>query len=300
MSIADLGYRPFDGEIKGRGYRIKALAWNQFRSFWLSTLSSFWIKIIMIIFWLPIIIFVGIFALVPFDIMTMGSGFIELEDILRSMLTILVLVVTLIVSWIFFTFIGSGVIADDEQNRTLELYFTRSMRRSDYILGKGLALLIAAFLMEIPPITVLFTSFALRTPASLSLHGFGVIPLYIGTIGFILLANTFYIVMILAFSASTKSRRYAGFSFFMVILFSEAIAQLLVNFGGSRFEILSITGNLTSILNAVMDPNVGILHIFSRSPQSVGGGLLTNFAIMGGLIVIFSAILVYQVLTKTI
>ncbi len=297
MSIADLGYRPFDGEIKGRGYRIKTLAWNQFRSFWQSTLSSFWIKIIMIIFWLPIVIFVGIFALIPFDFMLMGGGQ-GMEELLLSMIAILVLMVTLIVSWIFFTFIGSGVIADDEQNRTLELYFTRSMRRSDYILGKAFALLIAAFLMEIPPITVLFTSFALRTPASLSLHGFGIIPLYLGTIGFILLANTFYIVMILAFSASTKSRRYAGFSFFLVILFSEAIAQLLVNFGGSRFEILSITGNLTSILSAVLDPSGGILSLFG--PQSVGGGLLTNFAIMGGLIVLFSAILTYQVYTKTI
>ncbi len=299
MSIADLGYRTFDGEIKGRAYRIKTLAWNQFRSFWQSTLSSFWIKIIMIIFWLPIVIFVGIFALVPFDLMMFGEqGSAAIEELLLAMITILVLMVTLIVSWIFFTFIGSGAIADDEQNRTLELYFTRSMRRSDYILGKGLALLIAAFLMEIPPITILFTSFAIRAPASLSIHGFGILPLYVGTIGFILLANTFYIVMILAFSASTKSRRYAGFSFFLVMTFSEAIAQLLVNFGGSRFEILSITGNLTSILNAVMDPSGGILNAFG--PQSVGGSLLTNFAIMGGLILLFSAILTYQVLTKTI
>ena len=78
-----------------------------------------------------------------------------------------------------------GAIADDEQNRTLELYFTRSIYRTDYILGKALSLLIAAFLMELPPMTVLFASFATRSPKALSMHGFGVLPLYFGTIGFI-------------------------------------------------------------------------------------------------------------------
>ena len=129
------------------------------------------------------------------------------------------------------------------------------------------------------------------------MHGFGVLPLYFGTVGFIFLANALYISMILAFSASTKSRRYAGISFFLFVLFSEAIAEILAQLAGSRFELLSVTGNLTSILNAIMTPE-GFIGIFG--PQSVGNNPLTNLAIIGGLIVLFSGILTYQVLNKKI
>ena len=289
MSIADLGYRKYEGEIKGRGYRIWALAWNQFRSFW----RGVWIKLLLVAYWLPIVIVVTVFSVIPFDMLVFVGpgveGLATLEEFFVILMIMLVMSVTFGVSWVFFSFIGSGAIADDEHNRTLELYFTRAIHRTDYILGKALALLIAAFLMELPPMTVLFASFAMRSPKTLSIHGLGILPMYIGTVGFILIANALYIAMILAFSASTKSRRYAGISFFLFVLFSEAIAEILAELGGQRFAILSVAGNLAGILGAI---------IFGA--PSAGGDLLTNFAIIGGLIVLFSAILTYQVLNKTI
>ena len=145
--------------------------------------------------------------------------------------------------------------------------------------------------------TVLFASFASRSPEALSIHGFGILPLYFQTIGFIFFANALYITMILAFSASTKSRRYAGISFFLFVLFSEAIAEILAQLAGARFELLSVQGNLTSILNAILTPE-GFISIFG--PSSVGNSLLTNFIIIVGLIVGFSAVLTYQVLNKKI
>lgn len=293
MSIADLGYRKYEGEIKGRGYRIWSLAWNQFRSFWGGT----WIKLLLVFYWLPIVFFVAIFSLIPMEMIGLAGDLAELEGFFLALLSGLVIGVTFGVSWIFFSFIGSGAIADDEQNRMLELYFTRSIYRTDYILGKALSLLIAAFLMELPPMTVLFASFATRAPSALSIHGLGILPLYFETIGFIFLANALYISMILAFSASTKSRRYAGISFFLFVLFSEAIAEILAQLAGQRFELLSVTGNLTSILNAIMTPE-GFIGIFG--PQSIGNNILTNFAIVGGLIILFSGILTYQVLKKKI
>lgn len=297
MSIADLGYRKYVGEIKGRGYRIWTLAWDQFRSFW----RGVWIKLLLVAYWLPIVIVVTIFSLIPFDMIFIGGTGAEqlvlFEDFFLSLITGLVAGVTFGVSWVFFSFIGSGTIADDEQNRTLELYFTRAIHRTDYILGKALALLIAAFLMELPPLTVLFASFATRSPEGLSIHGLGILPMYFGTVGFIFLANTLYIAMILAFSASTKSRRYAGISFFLFILFSEAIAAIITEFGGQRFAVLSVSNNLNGILNAIMSPE-GFIGLFGT--QSAGSDLLTNFTIIGGLIVLFSAILIYQVFNKKI
>ncbi|MFQ6124021.1 MAG: ABC transporter permease [Candidatus Heimdallarchaeota archaeon] len=297
MSIADLGYRKYVGEIKGRWYRTWTLAWDQFRSFW----QGMWIKLLLVAYWLPIVIVVTVFSLIPFDMLFIGGTGVEqltmFEDFFVSLMTVLIMGVTFGVSWVFFSFIGSGTIADDEKNRTLELYFTRAIHRTDYILGKAIALLIAAFLMELPPITVLFASFATRSPKGISIHGLGILPLYFGTAGFIFLANMLYIAMILAFSASTKSRRYAGISFFLFILFSEAIAAIITAFGGQRFAVLSVSNNLSGILNAIM-ASEGFFGLFEI--QSARSNLLMNFTIIGGLIVLFSAILTYQVFNKKI
>ena len=70
MSIADLGYRRYEGELKGRLYRIWALAWNQFKSFWQGT----WIKLLLVAYWLPIVIVVTVFSLIPLDLISMGGG----------------------------------------------------------------------------------------------------------------------------------------------------------------------------------------------------------------------------------
>ena len=151
-------------------------------------------------------------------------------------------------SFVFFitVYAGSGLIADDLRARALQLYLSRPVTRTQYVAGK------AAILMT----TLLSVTWV---PAMLLLL---LVPVFSGSMTF--LAEHLYLVpaisayalthvtlstfLILALSATTRSRwfvaiMYAGVAFFTRALFGVIGAAV----DGTMFSWVSIFSNVTQV-----------------------------------------------------
>lgn len=149
-SIYDLGYRQYGGPRLGRPAAVLALYVHSLR-----TVFGFGrgakAKIIPIA--LTVLVFIP--AVVQLGIASVASGIVEIyraENYYGFVEIILVL---------FTAAVAPELVGRDQRNRTLSLYFSRPILRSDYALAKLGALLTALLLLTLIPQAVLFVGNAL-------------------------------------------------------------------------------------------------------------------------------------------
>ena len=147
-------------------------------------------------------------------------------------------------------YVGAGLIANDRRANALQIYLSKPLMRSEYILGK---------------LAVLFTFLALVTfvPAMLLLW---LKVMFDGNFAF-LRANLFLIPAItvgsllqvvlasftmLALSSLSKSARYVGILYVGITFFTSAIYGVLYAItGSSRVSWISIGANLSQVVDVI-------------------------------------------------
>lgn len=143
-SIYDLGYRNYEGIRLGRRHAIMSLYWYTLRgAFGLGRRTSSKIipVIITVIAFFPAVIQLGIAAL-----FTEEADIITPEDYFDFIQVPIAL---------FCAAVAPDVAGRDMRQRTLSLYFSRALRRSDYAIAKAAAFATALLLLTLAPQMVL-------------------------------------------------------------------------------------------------------------------------------------------------
>lgn len=156
-------------------------------------------------------------------------------------------------------FAASGLISDDLRHNSLQLYFSRPLKKRDYFMGKSSVIVFFLFILTMIPSLVLFL---MKLIFSGSFKFFSTYPwLPLSIIGYSLLLTVFFSFYALFLSSLSPNRRYVavlilGFYFFSDILFG--IFQGI--FHSHYFSLLSIKSNLQQ---------VGALFFQQKTPYEI-------------------------------
>ena len=143
-------------------------------------------------------------------------------------------------------FSGAGLIADDMKHNALQLYFSRPLRKRDYLLGKAGAL--GFFLLSLTLVPgLLFILFKLIFSGSFAfLRDYSWLPLSV--VGVSLLFTVFFTMYTLLLSSLSPNRRYVSILIFGVYIFSDILFGIFRgNFRSPYFALISIKANLQQL-----------------------------------------------------
>lgn len=182
--------------------------------------------------------------------------------------------------FVFFitVYVGSGLIANDRRANALQIYLSKPLTRSEYVLGK---------------LTVLMTFllFVTWVPATLLLI---VQALFAGSFAFvrdnlylfpaITLLSFTQVVMVaasmLALSSLSNSSRYVGILYAALIFFSQALFNVMrFVTGGSTLAWMSFEANLDQVGNAIFR-----LPLAYETPWPVSLLMIVGLVAVSGLI----------------
>jgi ABC-2 type transport system permease protein len=141
--IHDIGYRNYEGERIGRAGIIRALFWHSLRSAWgigRGPKAKVVPTMAFVIMCLPAVVN-------AFVVSRSGTKAIAYDAYLYSYQLILVL---------YLAAVSPELISRDIRNRTLPLYFSRPLRRSDYPLAKVAALVTSMLALTAIPELLLY------------------------------------------------------------------------------------------------------------------------------------------------
>ncbi|NUR62692.1 MAG: ABC transporter permease subunit [Catenulispora sp.] len=152
--IHDIGYRTYDGERIGRLGIVRALYWHSLRSAWGLGRGS---KAKIVPFLALVIMCLPAVAN-AFSVSRTGIRAIAYDEYMFSFQLVLVL---------YLAAVTPELISRDLRNRTLPLYFSRQLRRTDYPLAKVSALITAMLgLTAIPELLLYIGTIGSRHGAS--------------------------------------------------------------------------------------------------------------------------------------
>jgi ABC-2 type transport system permease protein len=235
-SIYDLGYRSYDGPRLGRRHAIEALFVHGVRAvFGLGRSGRAKIAPLVLggLFALPAIVSVGITAMAGEAARDFNP--ITLEGYLTFAGTTLVF---------FVAAQGPELLVRDQRHRVLTLYFSRALERTDYVLAKYLALLVAVALVLALPQVVLLLGTLFATPSFTD--GLAeVVPQIWPVFGRTVVIAALLAGIGLVASAFTVRRAFAAGAIIAVFLVPSLVVSVLV-------EEVSLSG--PAALVALADP----------------------------------------------
>jgi ABC-2 type transport system permease protein len=221
-NIYDLGYRRYEGVRLGRRHSILALYFFSLRAaFGLGRRSTS--KIIPV----AITVIAAIPALIQLGIGAIASGEVDLIKPENYFGFVQVAVA------LFCAAVAPEVVGRDQRTRTLPLYFSRALRRSDYTLAKLAALTTALLFLTLVPELVLFLGNGLASTdaARFWQDNYMDVPRIL-VAGVLVAALTASLSLVVA--AQTSRRAYATVAVIAVFIITAPIAAILVNeIGGS-------------------------------------------------------------------
>lgn len=120
---------------------------------------------------------------------------------------------------------GSGLIANDLKNNALQLYFSKSLTRLDYLVGKFAIIMVLMCFLTVVPGVILFLENAVISDGTTFIRGsywvFGSIIVY----SLIITVPTAF--LILALSAITKSSRNTAIGFIAILIGTPIFSGIL-------------------------------------------------------------------------
>jgi ABC-2 type transport system permease protein len=140
-------------------------------------------------------------------------------------------------------FAGAGLIADDLKHSSLQLYFSRPLRKRDYIIGK--MAVIAFFVLGLTALPYLVLV-VFKIIFAGNLKFLAEYPwLTLSILGYAVLLTVFFAFYFLLLSASSRSTRYVTILIFTTYLFSDALAGILHQIFRTPFMwLFSVRANL--------------------------------------------------------
>ena len=147
-------------------------------------------------------------------------------------------------------YVGAGLIANDRRANALQIYLSKPLMRSEYIVGK-LAVLVSFLLLVtfVPGILLLLLKVAFDGNFTFLKNNIFLIPaITIGSLLQVLLAS----FTMLALSSLSKSARYVGILYVGITFFTAAIyGALHAITGSSRVSWISIGANVSQVVDVV-------------------------------------------------
>jgi ABC-type transport system involved in multi-copper enzyme maturation permease subunit len=147
-------------------------------------------------------------------------------------------------------YVGAGLIANDRRANALQIYLSKPLARSEYILGKAAVLL--AFLLGItlvPAILLLVLQVLFSGSFQFIRHNLFLIPA-IGTAS--LLQSLLATFTMLALSSLSKSARFVAIMYAGTIFFTLAIFGVLAAItGGTRMSWVSLSSNVQQVIDVI-------------------------------------------------
>lgn len=219
-SIYDLGYRRYEGPRLGRRHAVGALFVHGLRAvFGLGRSGRAKVAPLVLggLIALPAVVGVG------FGALTGGASEefnpISLEGYLPFAQTLLVF---------FVAAQAPELLVRDQRHHVLTLYFSRALERTDYVLAKYLALLVAVALVLVLPQVILLVGTLFATPSFTD--GLAeVVPLIWPVVGRTVVIAALLAGVGLVASAFTIRRAFAAGAIIAVFLVSSGVVTVLVN-----------------------------------------------------------------------
>ncbi len=245
MTIKERGYTHWDGDLKdGRFPWWPITRWGIKLTF-----KKKFFKLLFFISLVPALIFlVGIYIserLEDFRFMIKDSSeFIQINPAyFKSYFTsdfLLFMMVMILV------FCGAGLIADDLKYNSLQLYFSRPLKKRDYFLGK---VAVVGFFLLIVTLVPGIVFLAMKLVFSGSLKFFASYPwLVLSVVGYSFLITVFFAFYVLFLSSLSKNRRYVTIFIFGIYIFSDILFGIFYGiFRSPYFSLLSLKSNLQQV-----------------------------------------------------
>ena len=147
-------------------------------------------------------------------------------------------------------YVGAGLIANDRRANALQIYLSKPLMRSEYILGKLAVLFTFLCLVTlVPAMLLLFLKVAFDGNFTFLKNNLFLIPAI--TIG-ALLQVTLASFTMLALSSLSKSARYVGILYVGITFFTTAIyGALYAITGSSRVSWISIGANVSQVVDVI-------------------------------------------------
>ena len=245
MTIKEKGYTHWDGELKEGKF-----PWRPITRWGIKlTFKKKFFKLLFFTSLVPALVYLaGIYIserLEDFQFMIKGpTEFIQTNPAyFKSYFTndfLLFMIVMILV------FCGAGLISDDLKYNSLQLYFSRPLKKKDYFFGKAFVIVFFLFIVTLIPGLVLFF---MKLIFSGSLKFFVSYPwLLISIIGYSFLVTGFFSFYALFLSSLSKNRRYVAIFIFGLYIFSDILFGIFYGiFRNQYFALLSIKSNLQQV-----------------------------------------------------
>jgi len=228
-SIYDLGYQRYTGERIGRRQAIKTIYVEGLRGiFGLGRSSAAKIApwTLVVISMLPAV------TLLAIGIIAGGDG--SADDIWghHEYFSLVSFVLAL-----FIAIVGPDVVGRDQRNRSISLYFSRALSRSDYVLAKYAATTTGLLLLTLLPQAVLYVGNALIVE-SFSGYITEEANLILPIVGSSLLASAFLAATGLFIASLTPRRAFATVGIILVMIVTSVVAGIMLELDASPLALL--------------------------------------------------------------
>ncbi len=232
--ILDRGYRRYEGPRLGVRGAVRSLAWHSaLRA--LGLRRTFWAKLLPLasvgIAYVPALVFVGIAALLPDQLVDAGGLLPGYADYYGFISAAIVLFVALV---------GPEVLCPDRRHRMLGLYLASPLTRDSYLVAKVLAVVPVLALVTLgPPLLLLVgLTFAEAGPA----HFGEFLAVLARIVAGGLVISGAYTAVSLAAASLTERRAVASAGVILVLLVSGvATAALVASGADERLLLLNLS-----------------------------------------------------------
>jgi ABC-2 type transport system permease protein len=147
-------------------------------------------------------------------------------------------------------YVGAGLIANDRRANALQIYLSKPLMRSEYILGKLAVLFTFLVLVTLVPALLLLLLKVLFDGSFLFLKNnlFLIPAITVGSLVQVIVAS----MTMLALSSLSKSARYVGILYVGITFFTSAMfAALYAITGSSRVAWISVGADVTQVVDVV-------------------------------------------------
>ena len=257
MSIKEKGYAHWEGEFQDRKFPWTPITRYGIRM----TFRKKFFKLTFMLTLIPAVLYLaGIYAserLEDFSFLTSDKEMLNFLQVspkyFASYFTSEYLLFMMVMILVF---CGAGLIADDLKYNSLQLYFSRPIKKKDYFLGK--AAVIAFFLLLITLIPgLVFLLMKLLFSGSLKFL-IDYPKLFFAIIGYSLFLTGFFAFYTLLLSSVNKNRRYVTILIFSLYIFSDILFGIFYGiFNNKYFSLLSIKNNLKQVGSAFFNQKPG-------------------------------------------
>jgi len=245
MTIKEKGYSHWDGELI-----IKKFPWWPITRYGIKlTFMRKLFKFTLPMSLLPAVFFLtGIYIserLEDFPVLSgeisqflqIGPSYFKTYFTLGFMLFIMLMIVI---------FCGASLISDDLKHNSLQLYFSRPLKKKDYFLGKIAVLFFFLFIITLIPGLVFFI---MKLVFSGSLKFFLSYPwLPLSIIGYSFIVTGFFSFYALLLSSLSKNRRLVAILIFGIYFLSDIIYLIFRSeFRSHYFSLVSLRANLQQV-----------------------------------------------------